>query len=53
MIEIIEKKSKFYGYCFDVMSASDVENILQNLKKEHKKCTHILFVKCENIDQQK
>ena len=37
MVELIEKKSKFYGYCFDIMSATDVDNILQTLKKEHKK----------------
>ena len=43
MVELIEKKSKFYGYCFDVYSADDVEKILENIKKENKKCTHICY----------
>ena len=43
MVELIEKKSKFYGYCFDVYSAKEVENILENLKKDNKKCTHICY----------
>ena len=43
MVEIIEKKSKFYGYAFNVTSAQEVESILAGLKKEHKKCTHICY----------
>ena len=43
MVEIIEKKSKFLGYTYQVKSAYEVENILQVLKKEHKKATHICY----------
>ena len=43
MIEIIEKKSKFYGFAYEVKSAEDVEKMLAQLKKEHKKCTHICY----------
>ncbi len=37
------KKSKFYAYAFSVSCVSDVDIILENLKKEHKKATHICF----------
>ena len=43
MYELIEKKSKFYGYAFSVKNIQDVENIIASLKKEHKKCTHICY----------
>ena len=43
MIELIEKKSKFYGYCYNVQSAKQVEEYISELKKEHKKCTHICY----------
>lgn len=43
MVEIIEKKSKFLGYCYNVDSAKVVEQIIAGLKKEHKKCTHICY----------
>ncbi len=43
MYELIEKKSKFYGYVFNVDSAKDVDDIINNLKKEHKKCTHVCY----------
>ncbi|MBE7075223.1 MAG: YigZ family protein [Clostridiales bacterium] len=43
MIELIEKKSKFYGYSYNVTSAKQVEAILLDLKKEHKKSTHICY----------
>ncbi len=43
MVEIIEKKSKFLGFCYNVTSAKEVENIIAGLKKEHKKCTHICY----------
>lgn len=43
MIELIEKKSKFLGYVFDVTSASEVEEHIKMLKKEHKKSTHICY----------
>ena len=37
------KKSKFYGYMFNVSCVSDVMTILENLKKDHKKATHICY----------
>lgn len=43
MVEIIEKKSKFLGYSYQVKSAQEVESFLQELKKEHKKATHICY----------
>ncbi len=43
MVELIEKKSKFLGYVYNVTSASEVEQIISALKKEHKKCTHICY----------
>lgn len=43
MIELIEKKSKFYGYAYNVVSALEVEKIISLLKKEHKKATHICY----------
>lgn len=51
MIELVEKKSKFLGYVFNVKSAKEVESIINDLKKEHKKCTHICYAYniCENV----
>lgn len=43
MVELVEKKSKFLGYVYQVTSAEQVEEILKGLKKEHKKCTHICY----------
>ena len=43
MFELIEKKSKFYGYAYVVKSAKEVEDIISSLKKEHKKATHICY----------
>ncbi len=37
------KKSKFIGYKFNVDNLSDVTKILEELKKEHKKATHICY----------
>lgn len=41
--EIIEKKSKFYGYLFECKVEDDVKEILQELKKQHSKSTHICW----------
>ena len=43
MIEIEVKKSKFIGYYYGVNKSSDVKSILERLKKEHKKATHICY----------
>ena len=42
-IELIEKKSKFLGYLFHCESEDDVKEAIENLKKEHKKATHICW----------
>lgn len=43
MFELIEKKSKFYGYAIKVQSVEEVNKFIDGLKKEHKKCTHICY----------
>lgn len=44
MENVIEiKKSKFYGYSFDVKSVEEVKEILEKLKKQHKKATHVCY----------
>lgn len=42
-IEIIEKKSKFYGYLLECSSEEKIKEALEFLKKEHKKATHICW----------
>lgn len=37
------KKSKFVGSLYNITSAEDVNNILQEIKKEHKKAKHITY----------
>ena len=41
--EIIEKKSKFYGYLLRCTTEQEIKDALQELKKEHKKATHICW----------
>lgn len=41
LIEI--KKSKFIGLCYEIDSTDDAKNILEELKKEHKKARHIPY----------
>lgn len=41
--EIIEKKSKFYGYLYECHSEDEIKIELEKLKKEHKKATHICW----------
>ena len=38
-----EKKSKFYGYLISCSSEEEILSFLNNLKKEHKKATHICY----------
>ncbi len=40
---VIEKKSKFYGYRYNVSSILEVEAIIDELRKEHKKARHICY----------
>ena len=41
--EIIIKKSKFITKLYKIDKVNEVENILNELKKEHKKATHYCF----------
>ena len=42
-VEIIEKKSKFYGYLLECNSEDEIKTALEILKKQHKKATHICW----------
>ncbi len=42
-IEIIEKKSKFYGYLLECQSEQEIKEALSFLQREHKKATHICW----------
>ena len=42
-MEIEIKKSKFIGIYYHVENAEEISAILQNLKKEYKKATHICY----------
>ena len=37
------KKSKFYGFLYEISNQQQVSEILQQLKKQHKKATHICY----------
>lgn len=41
LIEI--KKSKFIGLCYEITSQEEAKNIIESLKKEHKKARHIPY----------
>ena len=44
------KKSKFMAYCYEVKTKEEVENILETLKKEHKKARHLPYAyKIDNM----
>lgn len=48
LIEI--KKSKFYGYYYEVDNVEEVNNILKEIKKEHKKARHVCYgYKIDNL----
>ena len=47
--EEIIKKSKFISYYYEVNSLDEITNILNNLKKEHKKARHLPYA--YKIDQ--
>lgn len=42
-IEIIEKKSKFYGYLLECKTEQEIKEYLTELHKQHKKATHICW----------
>ena len=41
LIEI--KKSKFIGLCYEISSPEEAKEIIESLKKEHKKARHIPY----------
>lgn len=41
LIEI--KKSKFIGLCYEISSPEEAKDIIESLKKEHKKARHIPY----------
>ena len=50
LVEI--KKSKFYGYLYSVDNENETANILENLKKEHKKARHFVYAyKIDGIER--
>ena len=40
---LIEKKSKFYSYLFNVNNEEEIKRILLEVKSENKKATHICY----------
>lgn len=42
-IEIVEKKSRFIGYFLRCTDVKEIEYALAELKKQHKKATHICY----------
>ena len=40
---VINKKSKFIGIMYEVNSINEINNILEEIKKEHKKAKHIVY----------
>ena len=46
------KKSKFYAYNYSVDSVDEINQIIESLKKEHKKAKHIVFAyKIDGIEK--
>ncbi len=49
---IIEKKSKFYGYRYEIENIEEIETILKELKNTHKKAKHICYAyKIGNLER--
>ena len=42
-VGLVIKKSKFIAYKYEINSLQEVNEILQKLKKEHKKANHICY----------
>lgn len=42
-VEIVEKKSRFLGYKLTCTKLEEISSVLESLKKEHKKATHICY----------
>ena len=46
------KKSKFYGYLYQINDTKEIDIILDSLKKEHKKARHIVYAyKINNLEK--
>lgn len=52
-IEYIEKKSKFIAYYYEIDNENDAKQILEGLKKEHKKARHIPYAYKTSITARK
>ncbi len=50
MKEITINKSRFIAYKFELKNLEQVKQILEGLKHEHKKATHICYAYVFNID---
>ena len=49
---VMEKKSKFYGFRYEVNDTSEVLGILDDLKREHKKARHFCYAfKIGNLER--
>ena len=48
--ETVINKSRFIAYRFNLTSLEQVKQILQDLKREHKKANHICYAYVYNID---
>ncbi|MBE7076437.1 MAG: YigZ family protein [Clostridiales bacterium] len=49
--EIIINKSRFVAYRYSLESLEEVKNILDLLRKEHKKATHVCYAYVYNKEQ--
>lgn len=46
------KKSKFIGYIYSIDSTEEIDDIINSIKKEHKKCKHVVYAyKFNNIER--
>lgn len=43
IVETIINKSRFIAYMYEIESLLEVKQILENLKKEHKKANHVCY----------
>ena len=43
MTELIEKKSRFIAYSFDIADESEVKGIIERIRKEHKRSRHVVY----------
>ena len=41
--EIVIKKSRFLGFIYEIDNEEDIKNILNNIRKEHKKAKHFPY----------